>query len=384
MKGIFFLLCAACISSGYATAQISPFNPLEVSLQNLYRTSPAKTRSISPENPTGEKGKGSLATLENGSAAGPARDLGTGWKVNPFTVIEPGKTAVLAEIDGPGAIQHMWMATIGGIWRYMIIKIYWDGEKEPSVLTPMGDFFCSGWGKYSQVSSLAVCVNPGMGFNSYWVMPFRRKARIVMENINNKPLNLYYQVDYTLTPVPDDAAYFHAQFRRINPLPYKQPYTIIDNIKGKGQYVGTYMTWGVNNNRWWGEGEIKFYMDGDKDNPTINGTGTEDYFCGSHNFENPNTKQYQEFTTPYSGLHQVIRPDGLYESQQRFGMYRWHIPDPIRFETDLRVTIQALGWRAEGRYLPLQDDISSVAFWYQTEPHQTFPALPPKDMLEVN
>ena len=135
--------------------------------------------------------------------------------------------------------------------------------------------------------------------------------------------------------------------------------------------------------KWWGEGEIKFYLDGDGEFPTICGTGTEDYFCGSYNFENQKTHQYQEFTTPYAGLPQVIRPDGLYQSQQRFGLYRWHIMDPIRFDKDLRVTIQALGWRSGGRYLPLQDDIASVAFWYQTEPHAPFPVLPERDVLEV-
>jgi hypothetical protein len=165
----------------------------------------------------------------------------------------------------------------------------------------------------------------------------------------------------------------------------------VDGIKGKGQYVGTYMCWGVHNNGWWGEGEIKFYMDGDKNFPTINGTGTEDYFCGSYNFHarKSNTNHhdydgYESFTTPYSGLAQVIRPDGLYASQMRFGLYRWHIKDPVRFEKDLRVTIQALGWRDGGRYLPLQDDISSVAYWYQTEPHNPFPKLPSKDELEIN
>ena len=266
---------------------VCPFNPIETNLQNLYRASPAQSRSISPENPTGEPGKGSLATLKNGSASGPASDLGTGWKVNPFIIIQPGQTATLGTISGSGAIRHIWMATIGGVWRYMILKVYWDDEKEPSILCPMGDFFCSGWGKFAQVSSLAVCVNPGSGFNCYWAMPFRKKARLVMENLNGKPLNLYYQLDYTLSAIPDDAAYLHAQFRRVNPLPYKEAYTIVDQIRGKGQYVGTYMSWGVHNNRWWGEGEIKFYMDADKSNPTINGTGTEDYFCGSHNLKIP-------------------------------------------------------------------------------------------------
>ncbi len=183
--------------------------------------------------------------------------------------------------------------------------------------------------------------------------------------------------------MPEDAAYFHAQFRRVNPLPYKGVYTILDNVKGEGHYVGTHLAWGVKNNGWWGEGEIKFYMDGDTDFPTICGTGTEDYFCGSYNFENQETHRYEEFTTPYTGLSLVTRPDGLYQSQERFSLYRWHIMDPIRFSQDLRVTIQALGWRNDGTYLPLQDDIASTAFWYQAEPHGAFPAVPGREALEI-
>jgi len=202
-----------------------------------------------------------------------------------------------------------------------------------------------------------------------------------MENLDEKQMTLYYQINYTLTDVPDDAAYFHAQFRRTNPLPYKSVYTILNGVKGWGHYVGTYMCWGSNNTGWWGEGEIKFYIDGDKDFPTICGTGTEDYFCGSYGFDVDN--QYREFTTPYAGMPQVLRPDGHNKSQLRFGLYRWHITDPVRFEKDLRVTIQALGWRSGGRYLPLQDDLSSVAFWYQQEPHASFPKLHDKDYLEV-
>jgi hypothetical protein len=160
-------------------------------------------------------------------------------------------------------------------------------------------------------------------------------------------------------------------------------YTVLDGVQGQGHYVGTYMAWGVNNQGWWGEGEIKFFIDGDDEFPTICGTGTEDYFCGSYNFENKATKQYQEFTTPYAGLHQVLRPDGVYRSQMRFGLYRWHITDPVRFQRDLRVTIQALGWRSYGRYLPLQDDIASVAYWYQSLPTASFPSLPARDGLEV-
>jgi hypothetical protein len=350
-------------------------------LGNLSLLSSAKTRSISPENPDGSVGGGARAV--DGSASSCARDLGQGWKVNPFVVIPSGTTFTLAEIDGPGAIQQIWM-TPTGHWRYSILRIYWDDQEQPSVECPVGDFFACGWQKYAQVTSLAVCVNPGSAFNCYWEMPFRRKCRITLENIAEDKMTVYYQVNYTLTDVPENAAYFHAQFRRVNPLPYKDVYTIVDGISGAGQYVGTYMAWGINSTGWWGEGEIKFFMDGDEDFPTICGTGTEDYFCGSYNFENQTTKQYQEFTTPYAGLPQVIRPDGVYQSQTRFGMYRWHIMDPVRFTSNLKVSIQALGWRSGGRYLPLQDDIASVAYWYQTLPTAPYPALPDKDSLEVN
>ncbi|MBK6282620.1 MAG: DUF2961 domain-containing protein [Draconibacterium sp.] len=380
------LLCAICFYAVTSFSQ-SKFNGLEMNMGNLYRMSDAKTRSISPENFTGEKGKGGMATLDEkdirnkANAANAARDLGQGWKVNPFIIIKPGETFTLAEIEGPGAIQHIWMTPTGN-WKFSIIRMYWDDETEPSVECPVGDFFAMGWNEYAPLNSLAICVNPGSAFNCYWQMPFRKKCRITMENINdNDEMRLYYQIDYTLTDVPDDAAYFHAQYRRSNPNE-TSVYTILDNVKGKGQFVGVYMAWGVNNNGWWGEGEIKFFMDGDTEFPTICGTGTEDYFCGSYNFDRDG--QYKEFCTPYSGLHQVIRPDGAYRSQQRFGLYRWHILDPIRFEKDLKITIQDLGWRHGGRYLPQKSDISSVAFWYQTNPHTKFPKLPKWEEIEVN
>jgi hypothetical protein len=356
------------------------FNGLGCAMGNLSRISKAKTRSICAENMTGEKGKGGMAPAENNGASA---DLGIGWKCKPCLSIGPKDTFTTADIDGPGAIQQIWM-TPSGHWRHSIIRIYWDGQEQPSVECPLGDFFCMGWRQYDQLSSLAVCVNPGSAFNCYWEMPFRKHCRITIENLSDDWVCLFYQVNYVLTEVPDDAAYFHAQFRRSNPLPYKQVHTLVDGIRGHGQYVGTYMAWGVNNNGWWGEGEIKFYMDGDKDFPTICGTGTEDYFCGSYCFENKATGKYQEYCTPYVGMHQVIRPDGVYSSQQRFGLYRWHIADPIRFEKDLRVTIQALGWRNGcKRFLPLQDDIASVAYWYQMLPTAPFPQLPDKDALEV-
>ncbi len=359
------------------------FNGLHMNMGNLPRLSNAKTRSISPENFTGEKGKGGMATEGTGKDA--ARELGQGWKVSPSVRIEAQSTFTLADIKGSGAIQQIWL-TPTGHWRFLILRMYWDGEKQPSVEVPVGDFFACGWGEYAHVSSLPVCVNPGSAFNCYWVMPFRKSAKITIENIGKKTETVYYQINYTLTDVPADEAYFHAQFRRVNPLPYKEVYTIVDGIRGKGHYVGTYMAWGVNNNGWWGEGEIKFYMDGDTKFPTICGTGTEDYFCGSYGFHvtgEDGKRRYQEYTTPFAGMPQVIRPDGLDKANQRFGLYRWHVMDPVRFDKDLRVTIQALGWRSYGRYLPLQDDIASVAYWYQTEPHAPFPKLPDADYLEV-
>lgn len=377
------VLCTVVVSAQ------SRFDGLDMNLSNLSRLSDAKTRSISPENFTGEKGKGALAdpVKQKGqrnvaNAANEADELGVGWKVNPFIIINPNETFTIAEIEGSGAIQHIWMTPTGN-WQFSIIRVYWDDEKTPSVEAPIGAFFGMAWNQYAPLNSLAMTVNPGSAFNSYWKMPFRKKCKITVENINpEEPMRLYYQVDYTLTTVGEDEAYFHAQYRRSNPTKGSL-HTIIDGIKGKGHYVGTFMGVGTRNNGWWGEGEIKFFMDGDKENATIVGTGTEDYFCGSYNFENKAKKQYEEYSTPYAGLHQVIRPDGLYISQQRFGMYRWHIQDPVRFDSDLKITIQDLGWR-QGGYLPQGSDIITVAYWYQREPHGAFPKLPEKTILEIH
>ncbi len=376
-----------CLLVTISFAQM-PHNGIENNLGNIFRMSNAKTRSISPENYNGAKGRGGMAESGTGSSA--ARDLGVGWKINPCVVIKAKTTFTIAEIDSAGSIQHIWMTPTGN-WRNSILRFYWDGETSPSVEVPVGDFFGMGWGKYAALNSLPVTVNPGSAFNCYWPMPFRKKCRITMENIDEKDMTLFYQVDYVLTDVPSDAAYFHAQFRRVNPLPYKTDYVLLDNVKGKGQYVGTYIAWGVHNNGWWGEGEIKFFMDDDGKYPTICGTGTEDYFCGSYDFDTEKKNaagvmesNYTEFSTAYAGLHQVIKGDGHYSMAQRFGMYRWHITDPIRFEKNLKVTIQALGWRDGGRYLPLQDDIASTVFWYQTAGHAVFPKFPSKDELEVD
>jgi len=357
------------------------FNGLDVQLGNVARLSTATTWSISAENRDGSKGGGARAT--EGAYSRQAREAGPGWKMSPCIPLPAGSTTTLAEIEGSGAITHLWMTVNKIHWRSLILRMYWDDEETPSVEVPLGDFFCSGWGEHSQISSVPIAVNPSGGFNSYWQMPFRAGARITIENLLETDIDeLFYQVDYLKTSVPDDLAYFHAQFRRTNPVPYGEVHTLLDGVGGAGQYVGTYLAWGCNNSGWWGEGKIKFYLDGDDEYPTICGTGTEDYFGGAWGFVHPEGT-YATFTTPYLGMPQVIQPDGFMRNQQRFGLYRWHIADTIRFTQDLRVTIQALGWRRDGRLLHLQDDLASTSYWYQTEPHTPFPALPGKDYLEV-
>lgn len=361
---------------------MSGFNGLGMHLGNLSRMSNAKSRSICAENPTGGKGMAAMATEGTGAYA--ARDLGRGWKISPSIRIEPGETAVIADIEGPGAIQHIWMTPTGN-WRFSILRFYWDDCEVPSVECPVGDFFGSGWGEFAQLTSAPICVNPGSAFNSYWEMPFRKRCRVTMTNIAEEQMTLYYQIDYTLTEVPDDIGYFHAHFRRTNPIPYKTDYTVIDGIEGKGQFVGLYLAWGQNNNGWWGEGEVKFFMDGDDEFPTICSTGLEDYFGGSYNFD-PTPKHdqaYVTYTTPFAGFHQVIRPSSDYRTQFRMGMYRFHVMDPLRFETDLKVTIQALGWGYNGRWLPMQDDVASVAYWYQDKPSGPLKPLPEREHLLV-
>ncbi|MDQ2642251.1 MAG: DUF2961 domain-containing protein [Myxococcota bacterium] len=354
----------------------APFRGLGTHLGNLSRLSSARTRSVSPENPSGGKGEGAR---EEPAGNHHARALGRGWKVRPSIEIAPSETALLADICGPGAVQQIWM-TLRGMARFAILRVYWDDSELPAVECPVADFFASAFAEFAQVSSLAVCVNPSRGFNCYWEMPFRKRCRITLENLSDTPITLYYQINYALSDLPEDAAYFHAQFRRTNPLPEGEVHTLLDRVRGRGHYVGTYLAWGSNSPGWWGEGELKFYLDGDQEFPTICGTGTEDYFGGAWNFD---AGGYRPFTGPYTGLPHVVRPDGLYKSQQRFGMYRWHIPDPIRFEQDVRVTVQGLGWRKD-RFILLHDDISSVAYWYQELPTPRFPELPARNELELD
>lgn len=339
-----------------------------------------RSRSSSAENPQGLAGRGGTATSGTGQAA--ARDLGVGWKVSPSIVVDPGAQVSLAEITGPGVVRHVWLTVSPKWWRSLLLRIHWDGDPHPAVLVPLGDFFGQGFAEFAPLNSQFITVAPYGGLNAYWPMPFRQRAAISLENLSDEAATVYYQVDYTLEDVPENAGYLHAEWRRSAPVGEREVHTILSDVRGRGQYVGTYLAVGVNYPGWWGEGEIKFYLDDDEDFPTICGTGTEDYFGGAWNFDVPG-EGYTTYSSPFLGLHQVIRPDGLYRSQQRFGMYRWHGPDPIHFAQSLRVTLQDLGWRPDGRYLARRDDLASTAFWYQDAPGGRSRLVPGLEQLEV-
>ncbi|HPD13918.1 MAG TPA: DUF2961 domain-containing protein [Planctomycetota bacterium] len=338
---------------------------LGLGLGTLPLLSEAETRSISAENPTGEKGGGAK---EDPHGQGPASMLGQGWKVRPCITLEPGQTVTLADIQGPGVLQHIWITVDPKAYRDCLLRFAWDGEEAPSIEVPLGDFFCNGHALRYNVNSLPICVNPSGGFNCYFPMPFRRRARVTIENQRWEAIGgFFYQITYALQPVPDEAAYLHAQWRRSLTTREYPEHVLLDGVKGRGHYVGTFMAWTQLSNGWWGEGEIKFYMDGDGRFPTICGTGTEDYFCGAWGFGG------QTYSTPFLGYPLYSKPEG---QVPRHGLYRWHILDPIRFKRDLKVTMQALGWWPGGKFQPLTDDIASVAYWYQAEPHAPFPAMP--------
>jgi hypothetical protein len=326
----------------------------------------AETRSISAENPTGEKGGGAKAepTPDN-----PASELGRGWKVRPCISLKSGETVTLADIKGCGIIQHIWITVAETAYRDCVLRMHWDGEETRSVEVPLGDFFCNGHGLRYEVNALPILVNPVGGFNCYFPMPFRRRALITIENQRWEDIHgFFYQITYALVPnMPDSIGYFHAQWRRSMTTRERPEHTILDGVKGCGHYVGTFLAWTQLSNGWWGEGEIKFYIDGDTEFPTICGTGTEDYVGGAWCFGG------KTYSTAFLGYPFRRSDPG---EVPRHCLYRFHIYDPIRFRSDLRVTIQALGWYPNGKFQPLTDDVSSVAYWYQTEPHAPFPPLP--------
>jgi len=344
--------------------------PFGFSLGNLALLNDAETRSICAENPTGTRGGGAQA---DPAGQGPASNLGKGWKVRPCIDLLPNTPVTLAEIAGPGVIQHIWITVSPKVFRDAILRIYWDDEPNPSVEVPLGDFFACGHALRTKVNSLPVAVNPAGGFNCYWPMPFRRSAKVTIESQHREKMEgFFYQITYALAPVPENAAYFHAQWRRsLTTREYPQ-HTLLDDVQGQGHYVGTYLAWTQLSNGWWREGQVKFYLDDDEEYPTICGTGTEDYFGGAWGFYGPGDRE-EAYSTPFLGLP-LVRQEA--NEVPKYGMYRWHVMDPIRFRRNLRVTVQALGWWPNGKFQPLTDDIASTAFWYQTEPHSPFPALP--------
>lgn len=348
----------------------------------------AKSYSICPENPTGEHGMGAMA--ETGTGERCARELGKGWKINPCYMIEPGEIKNLAEITGSGVIESMWFGGVSD--KNYILRIYWDGQENPSVECPLTDFFAYGWGEtidnewmkgpFYSLNSQQVVVGANKGYNCFWEMPFRKKCLITIENRTDTTYMCYYQINYRKEELPENIGYFHAQYRQSKPLQQGRVHTAVDGIKGKGKYVGMAMSIGLNGDgRWWGEGEIKIYLDGDQEYPSICYTGTEDYFGGSFNFEVDGG--YTTYSAPYMGMFYYQKPDGLYNIQPRFSMYRWHVTDPIRFESELKVTVPVLGWVKEGLYLARRDDIFTVVYWYQTLDGTEFPQLPPREELRV-
>lgn len=337
------------------------------------------SRQISGENPTGAKGGACQRDPDPSDPdlphSGPAVDLGRGWKVRPFTDLRSGESKVLADITGPGAITYVWLTSDVLKYSSLILRCYWDGEAEPSVEAPVGQFFAIGHDEAPhEVLSIPISVGPSRGCGSYWPMPFRRHARITLENVGSQDAKVVaYKVSYRLHDVGAAASYFHARWNFSVPPLDRPEHVILDGAVGPGIYVGTSIAWAARTGGWWGEGEVKFFIDGDHDFPTIADTGAEDYFGGAWAFgmDAPILAPGQiagerAFSAPYVGcpLAGAVTRDGL----RRYSLYRWHIPDGIGYEHDLRVTVQSLGWYPNHRYRPRDDEISSVAYWYQWHP----------------
>lgn len=338
-------------------------------LADLARLGATRNVCVSPENPTGEPGQGARAVP---GPDHPAYALGVGWKVRPSVPLPAGETVVLADLTGPGTVTRLWLTAAPTAWRDCVLRVWWDDEVEPSVAVPLGDFFCLGFGEQPfregeapyVVSSLPMTVLPTGGVTCYLPMPFRQRARIAVSNEGPRDVPaLYWTLDAAMGPVPDDAAYLHAAWRRTTTSREDPCHVVLDGVQGRGHYVGTFLAWTQLSEGWWGEGAVAFHVDGDP-TPTLCGTGTEDYVGGAWSFG-------QTVSTPWQGY-----PWASNTGVPKHALYRWHVPDPVRFTTDLRVTVQTLGWWPDGTFQPLADDVASVAYWYQPEPHASQPALP--------
>ncbi|MGB9878010.1 MAG: glycoside hydrolase family 172 protein [bacterium] len=294
-----------------------------------------------------------------------------------FRYIAPKQTFTLAELEGPGIITHIWFT----IWaedkyfpRSLVLRIYWDDNKDPSVESPLGDFFAVGHGLLTSLNSLPVQISSdGRAYNCYWLMPFRKSAKITITNDSpDKAVRaLYYMIDWLkLKSLPPDVPYFHAQYRQEYPCEMGKDYLIL-KTKGKGFYVGTVLSVQMNQPGWFGEGDDRFYIDGEKV-PSLRGTGTEDYFNDAWGF--------RQFNQLYHG---VSVWEG-YDVDDRGTAYRWHIQDPIPFEKSLLVTIEHKGatydfqtQKFTSGFAERDDFFSSVAYWYQTGKAPRFTKVPP-------
>lgn len=344
-----------------------------------------RSRSINAENPTGGSGLAGRA----------ASALGPGRKGSAFMPLPAGQTLTLADIDGPGVIRHMWITVAdrtdeGGpfVLRDLVLRAYWDASDSPAIEVPLGDFFCNGFATRALVSSIPIVVAPTGGMNCYFPMPFRSGARLTLESEHPADLpHLFFQIDYTTgDDIGPDVGYFHAQWRRSNATtPLGCDHVIVDGITGRGAYVGTYVGLTSLQRYWWGEGEVKFYVDDDEEYPTLCSTGLEDYAGGAWAFQDQ-LRAHPEpgvitFSAPYFGYpyHSAQDTTGASPFSTKMppmhGLYRWHLPDPIYFQERLKVTVQQIGAWDHGLF-ERQDDICTTAYWYQSPPSTSFPPLP--------
>lgn len=331
----------------------------------LYRIKNRQSFGFSAENPTGQK---------NGGTKGKDCE-----KLRPCIQIAPGETVTLCDTDGPGMITHIWFT--GYVGHSFVMRIYWENEEFPSVEAPISAFFGCAYdenfkdcdGNYIVLNSAKILTAPGRGFNSYWEMPFAKHCRITMENRGKKEETLYYMISGWYGEIPQDAGYFHAAYRQEHPVMKGRAYTIIDGIEGRGCFAGVTLATGMNgNNTCWVEGEAKMYIDDDQ-YPSMNYTGTEDYFCGSYGFGNDIIlNRYQTFSGMYTGLFSIMGDNReFYNGQQRFLLYRFHEKDPVYFSKNFKMTIDNLGWTG-----PRYDDYTSVAYWYLEKPSKLAKELP--------
>jgi hypothetical protein len=310
-----------------------------------------ESRSISFENPTGERGAGGKASS----------NLGPGRKGSPARTLEPGDTVQLCDIRGRGTIRHIWITTSRepDNLRSLVLRAWWDNQEHPSIECPLGDLMGFAHGKVMAYESAVHSVGPSAGMNLWLAMPFTKRARITISNEGRRSPPFFYQIDYTIRDrLPADVGRLHVLFRRENPTTLRQDFELLPQRKGKGRFIGSVMGIRALEENWWGEGEVKVYLDGDRDYPTICGTGSEDYVGLSW------------------GIQQApFRYNGCSLDQKGFvSMYRWHLPDPVFWRKEVRITIQQIGWK-DGLY-ERKDDWSCATFWYEPIPSAPLPAMP--------